>query len=339
LILGAVTLLDGGGARAGECTAGGDETSNIVLLANELRQPAWSGGLDGSLEPFATLYQESLGILGDGCAGSCPFSGDYGDVTCGDLAADPLDHEGVVEIAGVPDPTAFTGLFAELLPNARWSLGAQGYISPAAGASREATRTFANFEGGFRDVLDVTSAQATPQPLAIDLFVGRGDLGGPVGCFAELLHVDALQTVRFRVREDAVGPGSPVMLVDVTSEPGGDIELGHNVFQVEVSPNAVVYVDLYQSAGVQATGDNTTTSAECDGGLATLDTRLDLAGTLEDGIQVFLSPAPTLSVVSRGGLGYQPVPEPGAGIAGATAIAVLALQACRLAPRRAVLRG
>jgi hypothetical protein len=324
----AAALAEAAPAAAGECTVGGDEAGNIVALAQELAMPTWSGGSSGFLEPFATLYQSALGLQGVGCS-PCPFSSDYGDVTCGDLAADPLDHEGVVEIVGIPDPHAFSGLFAELLPNARWSLGAQGFILPAAGASQEVTRTFADFEGGFRDVLDVSSAQATPQPLTIDLFMQRGDLGGPVGCIAELLLTRALQTVHFRVREDPVGPAPPVLLVDA-STPLQTLELGHNVFPVDVSPNAVLYVDLYHSAAVQATGYNIGLSEVCDGGNTTLDMRLDLAGTLEDGIQVFLSPAPTLTVSSRGGLAYEPVPEPMEGsAAAAVALAMLARRSRR----------
>jgi hypothetical protein len=309
--------------HAGECTAApGDETGNIVALAQELAMPTWAGGSAGFLEPFATVYQSALALQGPGCSPGCPFSADYGDVTCGDLVADPLDHEGSIEVTGIPDPHAYTALLAELLPDARWSLGAQGFILPAAGASQEFTRTFADFEGGFRDVLDVSSAQATPQSLAIDVFVARGDIADPSGCIADVLVTRAPQTVGFRVREDPVGPAPAVLLVDASTT-FGTLELGHNPFQIEVGPNAVLYVDVYHAAQVQATGYNVGTSEDCNGGLATLDLRLDPAGTFDDGIQVFLSPAPALAISSRGGLAYAPVPEPAGGAAALAALAGL----------------
>jgi len=311
-------------ASAGPCTAAGDETGNIVALAQELAFPTWIGGSSGFLEPFATLYQSSLGYIGLGCSGSCPFSGDFGDVTCGDLAADPLSHSNSVTLAGIPDPHASTALAAELLPDARWSLGAAGFIDSPTGGNQVVTRTFADFEGGFRDVLDVSSQAATPQPVSIDFFIGRGDLTAPVGCNGQILRITPPHTVHFRVREDPVGPAPPVMLVEASTV-FQTLEYGHNPFEIVVSPNAVLYVDVYQTAAVQATGASYASEPTCNGGYATLDTRLDLPGTLQDGLQVFLSPAPALSVVSRGGLDYVPVPEPGLGAA--CAAGLLALRA------------
>jgi len=325
-------------AGAGPCTAAGDETGNIVALAQELAFPTWFGGGSGFLEPFATLYQSSLGYVGLGCSGSCPFSSDFGDVTCGDLVADPLSHSGVVELVGIPDPNAITALSADLLPDARWSLGAAGFISSSAGGSMAVTRTFADFEGGFRDVLDVSSQATTQQPISIDLYVGRGDLPGPVGCLGEILRTRPPHTIHFRVREDPVGPAPPVMLIDASSD-FQTLQYGHNPFEVQVRPNGVLYLDVYQAAAVQAIGTSYASNPACNGGHATLDVRLDVTGTLQDGLQVFLSPAPTLSVISRGRLDYQTVPEPGigascaAGVLGLLALRTRARGCDRPAPR------
>jgi hypothetical protein len=233
---------------------------------------------------------------------------------------------------------AFSELAAELLPEARWSIAAQGLITPAAGASQDVIRTYANFDGGFRDVLDVSSAETAPQPFLVDVLVGRGDLGA-VGCFGDLLVTRALlQELDVRVLVDPVGNDPPEMMVDAGWD-FGTLGLGHNLFPLEMSPNATVYVDVYLASAVQATGYNI--FEECNGGLQTFDMRLDQVGTERDGIQIFLTPAPTLTVASRGGLTYEPVPEPGGGAAAGAAVSALAALA-RYAQRRtsaAAVRG
>lgn len=316
LLLGSETAL------AGECTAGADETANISLLANELHFPTWGGGSAGLLEPFATVFQESLGIVGDTCGGECPFSTDYGAVTCGNLVEDPIDHDGVVEIAGVPNPMAFTEFYADLLPNARWEVGAQGFISPAAGSSHEARTTFANFKLGSRDVLDITSNGSGAQTIDVNLLMLRGDLG-IVGCIGEILVVRAIPTVMFRLREDPVGPAPPEMLLDVDLSV---LDYGSNPFQVEVTPPTVLYIDFFLSAGVNATGDNFTSEDLCAGGNTTLDFRppSNPNGPTE-GFQIFLSGSPQLTIVPRSGIDYQPVPEPTTG-GGAVVAAMVALR-------------
>lgn len=331
-VVGMALLVGAMPAGAGPCTAGGNETDNIVLLAQELAFPTWGGGSAGLDQPFATIFQSSLGYLGLGCSGSCPFSSDFGDVTCGDLVADPLSHADFIELGGIPNPNAFTELFADLLPTARWSLGAQGFISSSTGRSREVTRTFADFQGGFRDVLDVSSPATTPQPVSINFYMGRGDLDGPLGCVNDILNIPAPLTVAFRVREDPVGPTPPVMLVDVSTT-FQTLALGGNSFQVNVRPNSVLYVDVYQEGAAQATGDHVV--PDCGGGYTTLDVRLNPFGTPLDGLQVYITPAPTLNVVSRGGLTYAPVPEPGIGPACAAGLlALVTLRARRGAKHR-----
>lgn len=310
-------------ALAGECTAGADEIANISLLANELQFPTWGGGSAGFLEPFAVVFQESLGIVGDTCVGDCPFSSDYGDVTCGNLVEDPIAHDGLVEIVGVPDPTAFTEFYADLLPNARWEVAAQGYISTGAGLSHEARRTFANFKLGSRDVLDITSSGSGAQTIDFNLFLLRGDLGS-IGCFGDVLFVRALPTLAFRLREDPVGPAPPEMLLDVDLS---ELDYGSNPFQVEVTPPTVLYVDFFLGAGVQATGDN----IQCAGGNATLDFRPpSVPNGPTDGIQIFLSGSPQLTIVPRSGIVYAAAPD---AEASAVAIAMLLGLAARRARR------
>jgi hypothetical protein len=313
-------------ARAGLCTAGADETANIVLLANELAFPTWNGGSNGFLEPFTTIYASSVGILGDSCPEGCPFlENEYGDVSCGDLAADPLEFDGSVEIVGIPDPQVFTIVLADLYPDGRLSVGGQGFISPASGASRDATRTFADFQAGYREVFDVSSAATTPQEVVVNFYVGRSDHGGFNGtlCQGPILTRNYDPEVKFRLRQvPASGPPTPEMLIDVTWD---DLDLGNNYFVVDMLPNAVVYMDVYAAAQVQATGDNVVGADECDGGLATCDFFDSSApGDEFDGFQVYLSPAPGLAMVSRSGLVYEPVPEPQAGLAGVVALASLA---------------
>lgn len=326
-----VAFFGSAAARAGECTAGADETANIVLLAQELDFPTWTGGSDGKLEPFSTIYASSVGILGDGCAGDCPFlENEYGDVSCGELAADLLEFDGIVEIAGIPDPPAFTMVLADLYPNGRLSVGAQGFISPASGNSREATRTFGDFQAGYREVFDVSSAASTPQPVVVNFYIGRSDHQGLDGtvCHAEILDRNVNPTVKFRLRQvPASGPPTPEMLIDVTWD---DLDLGNNYFVVEMLPDAVVYMDLYVAAQVQATGDNTLVGEQCDGGLATCDFFDSSApGDDLDGFQVYLSPAAGLAMVPRSGLAYEAAPEAGAIGAAAVALASLVLRARR----------
>lgn len=318
LVFGAFVFGFANPAGAGECA------SSNVSLALELRQPTWTGGSAGLREPFATLFQESLGLQGLNCTGDadCPFSEYYGDATCDDIAADPLDDYGRVEIAGAPIPIAFTEIAAELLPNARWGVAAQGFITPAAGASQDVIRTYATFQGGFRDVLDVSSDETTPQAFLIDVFVARGDFG-EVGCFGDVLRrIAPLQELRFRVLADPEGSDPAVLAVNADSDLG-TIGLGHNVFPIEVAPDSTLWLDVYVAAAPQATGYNI--FEECNGGHAIFDMRLDATGTERDGIQVFLTPAPTLTVTSRGGLTYEPVPEPGSAAAGAAFAALAAL--------------
>jgi hypothetical protein len=324
-----VGILFGSEVDAGECTAGADETGNIVLLANELDFPTWAGGSDGKLEPFSTIYASSVGMLGDGCAGDCPFlENEYGDVSCGQLASDLLEFDGSVEIIGIPNPNAFTQVLADLYPDGRLSIGAQGYISPAYGASREVTRTFADFQAGYREVFDVSSAASTPQPVDVNLYVGRSDHGGFTGnaCQGPILTRNFNPTVKFRMRQvPSSGPPTPEMLIDVTWD---DLDLGNNHFFVDMLPNAVVYMDVYVAAQVQATGDNVVGADECDGGLATLDFFDESApGDEYDGFQVYLSPAPALAMVPRSGLVYAAAPEPGAIGAGGAALAALLARA------------
>lgn len=296
-------------AGAGECASGN------VSLALELQNPSWIGGSAGLRDPFATIYQESLGLQGLNCSdpSDCPFSEYVGDATCNDLAADPLEDYGRVQLGEIPtEPIAFTEIAAELLPNARWGVAAQGFITPAAGASHDVALTYATFRGGFRDVLDVSSDATTPQSLLIDVVVGRGD-GLEVGCFGDVLVRRGLvNDLRFRVRADPADDGQPGLVVNADWD-YGTIGLGHNVFPVEVNPDSTLWLDVYVAAGPQATGYNV--FDECPGGHATFDMRLDSTGTERDGIQVFLTPAPTLTVTSRGGLTYEPVREPGSGAA------------------------
>jgi hypothetical protein len=311
-------------AAAGECG-----TSNIAL-ALELSQPTWTGGTAGFREPFATIFQDELGLTGTNCSSpsDCPFSDSLGKATCGDLVGDPLDHYGRVEL-GSPEPIAFSELAADLLPDATWSVAAQGLITPAAGASQEVTRTYAAFSGGFRDVLDVSSTETTPQSLLIDVRIRRGDFD-VVGCFGEILRRIALvNELRFRVLADPVGDDPAELKVDASSG-AGTLGLGHNVFPIEVSPNSTLWLDVYLAASVQATGYNIFEG--CTGGHAIFDMGRNATGTEQDGIQVFLTPAPTLTVSSQGGLGYEPVPEP---VEGAASVAVAALATLARRHRRA----
>lgn len=311
-------------------TAAGECGTSNVGLALELREPTWNGGTAGLLEPFATIFQDELGLTGANCSSpsDCPFSDYYGKATCGDLVADPLDHYGLVDL-GSPEPIAFSELAADLLPDATWSVAAQGLITPAAGASQEVTRTYASFSGGFRDVLDVSSPETTPQSLLIDVRVRRGDFGA-VGCFGEILRrIAPLDELRFRVLADPVGNDPAELKVDASSG-AGSLGLGHNVFPIEVSPNSTLFLDVYVANSVQATGYNIFEG--CSGGHAIFDMGRDANGTEQDGVQVFLTPAPTLTVSSRGGLGYEPVPEP---VEGAVSVAVAALAALARQHRRA----
>jgi hypothetical protein len=176
---------------------------------------------------------------------------------------------------------------------------------------------------------DVTSGASEPQPLQVNLRVLRTDSGfNDAACTGPFLIRHAGPAFHFRIREDPVGPAPPEMLLDVTTAQAGD-----NVFPLEVSPNSVLSVDFYLEAQVQATGANVDEfGMECPGG----DTRLTFypdgtPGHENDGFQIFLSPAPTLTVTSRGGFAYEPVPEPGADTA--AWVVALALAAARRARR------
>ncbi|RIL05597.1 MAG: hypothetical protein DCC71_09735 [Proteobacteria bacterium] len=317
------------GATAGPCTAAADETANIVIFAAELAFPTWSEEPAGLLEPFAALYAPTLGINGDGCGDACPFSNDGGDVTCGDLSQEPLGFSRVVALPEVGGSAyAFSEISGALAQNGKLAVGAGGFISTQAGAARDATRTYANFQAGWRDVLEIASSATEPQPLDFNLRIQRGDTNGFDGilCTGDFLRKNVVPALRFRVR-DSVEPIGEPLLIDADSE---DLAIGDNFFSVDVSPDAVLYVDVHLTAQVEATGDNADfTGATCDGGTATLDFRPTSGADPLDGLQLFLSGGPGVTVMSRSGFAYQPVPEPGARAAGWIAAAALARCATR----------
>jgi hypothetical protein len=320
----AVGLAVAQSAQADECPLVNGNAIPPSSFASELENGY--GSLPGQLAgvPFSVVSYESADIFWTGCAGECLINEYPGETACNDLVATPLDSFIRSEIAAVGDPPAFSEVSAEQWANGKWDVFATSFVIPAwenIGGSASYI-----FELGTRDVIDVSSAEEGLKPLRIRMqarsHLGVNDCNPDLGLFSWIPN----HYTRFRVTEETPGPPLTRTLVPTTYHEnffGAD-----DVFDVEVSANSTLTVDVYFRASANATGAMDVFGDQCSGGIAILDFAED------DGILVSYSPDPSLTFAPRSGIAYQTVPEPGTigGVGGAGgALATLASRARRRA--------
>jgi hypothetical protein len=323
-----VGLLGAAPALAEECLSGGMPLPFPTLtLAQELEFPTWSGP-PLFRQPFATSTVDQLGIFESGCGTDCVVSTYLGAAECGDLAANPIDDEASVSILGFGNvPDAFADVHAVLRPeDAKWSLLAQSFVSPDLAPAFGQTLVSAQVRVGTREVFDVASDETTPQPLQIRLLADSGDLGID-RCMGSIFPRIPSHTLSFRVRDHAA-PAAPILRVNRSYAQFFSID---ETFDLLVNPDTVLFVDLLLKVGAQATSPNADLLGNtCLGGISTADFSEGPEPAAEgQGVQVFLSPAPSLAVVPRSGLAYEPVPEAEAETGALAAASALAWRARR----------
>lgn len=321
-------LLGAPSALAGECLSGGNPLPfPTITLAQELEFPTWSG-VPLFTQPFATATIDQLGIFESGCGSECTVSTYFGAAQCGDLATSPIDDPASIEILGFGGvPLAFADVHATLRAgDAKWSLLAQSFVHPDLAPASGQTLASALVRVGLREVFDVSSDETTPQPLQVRLLVGSDDLGINL-CTGPIFNRIPSHQLYFRVRDDAAA-ALPVLRVNRSYTSFFSID---ETFDLVVNPDTVLFVDVLLKVGAQATAPNTDSlSNTCDGGISTADFAEGPGPAAEtQGIQVFVSPAPSLTMVPRSGLAYEAVPETEAEFQALAASGVLAWRARR----------
>jgi hypothetical protein len=299
--------------EAGECVV----NANPVPPQTLAQQLKGVGSLPGQLAgvPYSVVDYGGVNVLWTGCAAECVLNDYPGDTQCGNLVETPIDSLVVTEIAAVPDPLAFSEVSAEQSPNGKWNVAANAFISPEFEEPNGAA-TY-SFELGTREVIDVGGGPGT-KPLDIRLRVGshlaiQQCVGG---LFTWIPH----HNLQFRVTE------LTTFTTLIPSVYYDQFFLIDDTFTIDVYPGLVLVLDVYFDAGASATGANDIFGNQCTGGIATLDFA---EGPERDGIQLYLSPDPSITLTPRSGMIYE-VPEADAGPA---AIAVLLALATRRARR------
>jgi hypothetical protein len=303
-ILGAAT-----GAGAGECVVNANPVPPSDLAFALESEGSFPGQLSGV--PFSVAYVETLNINWVGCAQDCIFSQGLGETQCGNLVDTPIDEYFARSIAGVPDPPAITEVRADQATSGKWDVAATAFISPT-WEEDDGSAAF-GFQVGTRDVIDVSGGSGMV-PLEIGLRAAS-HLAIQF-CAAGLFTWIPQHTLRFRVTEQLLGgvPFERALVNEVYSQ----FFRRSLVFPVEVRPGATLTVDVWFQASANATGANDIFGNQCRGGYALLDLsdQPPIGGYPGDGIEVFFTPDPSLTLTPRSGFTYQGVPEPGARSAG-----------------------
>jgi hypothetical protein len=274
-----------------------------------------SGDIPGQLAgvPFSVVSYEALNLLWANCGGDCVFDTPEGDTQCGNLVATPIDSLVVSELAGVPVPPAFSEVSAEQSPNGKWNVAAQAFVSPTF-EEDDGSASYV-FELGTREVIDVSGGSGL---LPLEIGLRAASHLGVQFCAGDLFRWIPSHSLRFRVREATTF--FPFTRDLVSTVYYDQFFVRDEVFAVEVNTPSVLTVDVWFRAIGGATGANDIFGNQCRGGLAVLDFAEAPAG---DGIQLFFSPDPSLTLVPRSGIAYAPVPEPGGAFAGLVAFAAL----------------
>jgi hypothetical protein len=315
-------VLEAPGVEAGECIV----NANPVPPSDLAFALESEGSLPGQLAgvPFSVLHVEALSISWVGCAQDCLFSQGLGATQCGNLVDTPIDDAYTREIAGVPDPHAVSQIAAEQLATGKWDVAAVGFIDPY-WQEQSGSAAF-GFQIGTRDVIDVSGGSGLV-PLEIGL---RAASHLPLQyCAGGLFTWIPQHSLRFRVTERLTG-GTPFER-DLVDEVYSQFFRRNLVFPVEVRPGSTLTVDVWFQASANATGANDIYGNQCTGGYALLDfsDQQLLLNYPGDGIQVFFTPDPSLTLTPRSGFAYLPVSEPGAALAGFAVFAALAQRARR----------
>ncbi|MEZ4282978.1 MAG: hypothetical protein R3F21_25560 [Myxococcota bacterium] len=319
-VAGLVWMLGAGPAGADEC----NPLATPATLAAVLE--TGSGSIPGlaSGVPFSVFSLNSMTLSKSTCTGSiCGSINPTGVAECGDLASNPLHALYTTAYPLLVSPELVSDVSARQVENGRWAIAAQSFnFANDEIGSGSASYSFIL---GTREFIDVGSTGGTERlPLDIGLRVGAAF--SAVFCDGNLFHWSPLRDFRFRVRETpASGPGR-TLVSTVFYDAFGIVD---DVFSVEVTPGAVLTVDVYLRVVGNATPGQDIFGEYCASGDALLDMHpalvfFDQAGSdpLYDGIQVQFSPDPALVLTPRSGLEYETVPEPH-GFAGAALASML----------------
>jgi hypothetical protein len=296
-------LLEAVPAAAGECLSGSGNPVPHHVMAYGL-SIGGSGDIPGQLsgQPFSVISLEQANVSWSGCADSCVTVSYQGESQCGNLVENPVDFYAVAELveAGIPD-YAFSEVGARYAANGKWETRAVAYLSPDVPATYSANYTY---DLGTREVIDVTSTATGVQPLRIRLLAG-GQFGIQQ-CIGDLYHVIPSASMRFRVTERDAN------FIDrkLVERFYDYLFASDEVFTIEVKPNVTLYVDVYLRVGSLVHTQNFHQQGpifiECWGATSTLDFE---EGPEDDGIQLFFTPAETLTLAPRSGIVYETAPE------------------------------
>lgn len=305
-----VAMMQASGARAGECVVNGNEVPPSSL-ASELE--VGFGGIPGQLAgvPFSVVNYDQMSISWNGCADDCLYISNQGDSQCGNLVAAPVESMRTPTVTAVPDPYAFSHVFAGQAENGKWNVLASAFVDPY--WEQESKSAVYDFEVGTREVIDVAGSAGT-KPLDIYLRGGSRVEGIEVGCFGDVFRWIPNHQISFRVTELTTF----TTLVNTTY--WTQFFSRTQAFTIDVQPGWVLQVDVLLDVFANATGAQDLGGQYCDGAYA----YIDLAGPPDsDGVQLFLDPDPSMTLTPRSGIVYE-APEPGAGAAASIAIALLA---------------
>lgn len=302
-------------ARSAECLNNGQPINNLPFhAAQELEFQ--SSGLNVLDEPFATLTTDELGIYEWNCSPNCTVSINRGETRCGDLGQDPVEYSDSVSIVGAPTP-AFVELAGGLAPNGRWSFYGQAFAHPDWVPASNYHYGTMQVRLGTRELFDVASAVAGPQPVRFQLLVSS-HLGAR-GCQGNLFRDIPGHSLYLRITERTQGG-------QLYYNGWSQFVATNEVFEIEVEPGEILQVDTLLKIGAEArTGPHfdPITFDTCLGELSIADFAAGIGQVgvddPNDGMQLFVSAPAPMTLTPRSGLAYETVPEPASGAAAAGA--------------------
>lgn len=303
-------------ARAAECLNNGQPINNLPwIAAQELQSP--SSGLSVFGEPFATLTTDQLGIYEWNCSPDCAVSINQGETRCGDLGQDPVEYSDSVTLLGVGITPAFVELAGGLAPNGKWSFYGQAVAHPDWAPAANYHYGTMQARLGTREVFDVASSAAGPQPVRFQLVVG-GHLGVRE-CQGTIFRDIPNHSLYLRIRERTSGSQRYY-------NGWSQFVALNEVLEIQAEPGEVLQVDLLLDIDAEArTGphQDPLTFESCMGELSIADFAAGIGQVgvddAYDGMQLFVSAPAPMTLTPRSGLVYETVPEPASGAAAAGA--------------------
>jgi hypothetical protein len=303
-----VVVLGASSARAGDCVVNENPVSPATL-AYELE--LGSGSIPGQLAgvPFSVVNYQQVSITWTGCAQDCLYLTYPGDTQCGNLVETPVESTVSAEVVGVPDPNAFSDVFAGQVDGGRWNVFAQALVNPSWDETGKSAAYV--FDLGTREVIDVGGSAGS-----VDIRLRAGSDLGVQRCFADIFEWIPRHDLRFRVTERTTFTTLvPTTYWDQFFE-------ADETFTIDVQPGWVLQVDVYFDVFANATSAQEQGGEYCDGAIAILDFLNPPAG---DGIQLFFDADPGTTLTPRSGIVYEtPEPEGGAFAAFASALLLAA---------------